>query len=387
VGPLNQGNFLFFVALLVAVKIEHDSPSTGKAKNFRNLYICLLLSFAAINLLSVFLATDAPGMAFTDRNNDYIYGLAITAALGLGLREMSEVSRVLMIMMILFGVFYAAELLTLPFRFPYLDGRFIGIREYNANIMAMNLLMMFAIYFASIFRLKTRFSTLLCVVAAGVSCALLFLTRTRFALLTMIFFTVPTSLVLQRRFGSKKHRLVTGLLIVFLVAPVGSYLWWHNADANRKSFKNMVTRFESWQGALRIMSMSEPHRVIIGHGNMEDVYGKLQEPFQLNIESQKGIVHTHNVVVQTFLESGILGTFNLILIWTLAWVGVFAIWIKNGPGGLGLEIPLATSLTTIAVMGQMDYPLWSINGKIAWCILGLSYAFIQITIREKSVSH
>ena len=35
-----------------------------------------------------------------------------------------------------------------------------------------------------------------------------------------------------------------------------------------------------------------------------------------------------------------------------AWARVFTIWIRNKPECIGLEIPLLTSLTTIAVMGS-----------------------------------
>ncbi len=383
VGPLNQGNFLFFVALLVAIKIERDIPSTGNARKFRNLYLALLLSFAIINILSVLLAVDAPGMTFSDRNNDYIYGLTIAAALGLGLRNMRDINRMLLVMMGLFGVFYTAELFTLPFRAPYINGRFIGIREYNANIMAMNLLMMFSVYFSSIYRSRGRFFTLLCVNGALVTFALLLMTKTRFALLTMIFVTLPLSLFLQRSFGSVKQRFVVALLTICFIAPAGSYYWWQRAEAGRKSTTNIFRRIESWRTSLKIMERSEPVRMVIGQGNMKDVYGKLNEKFQINMDSQKGIVHTHNLLIQTLLETGILGVLNLVFIWVLAWVGVFVIWIRNHPDGLGLEIPLATSLTTIVFMGQMDYPLWSINGKLAWFLLGLTYALIKVSLERK----
>jgi O-antigen ligase len=386
VGPLNQGNFLFFIALMVAIKIERDYPSAVGARNFRNLFLALLFSFAVINFLSVLMATDAPGMSFPNRNNDYIYGLTIAAALGLGLRNMRDINRMLLVMMVLFGVFYTAELLTLPFRSPYEDGRFIGIMEYNANVMAMNLLMMFSIYFASLFRVKDRLFTLLCAAAASVMCVLLFLTKTRFALLTMVFVTVPTSMILQRRFGRVKMRLVAAILIVFIIAPAGSYYWWQAADADRKSFANVDSRINSWRGSLKIAGESEAYRLIIGNGNMWEVYLKLHEHYKIDDKYQKNIVHTHNVLVQTFLESGILGVLNLVLIWILAWLGVFAVWVRDSPEGLGLEIPLLTSLTTIAVFGQMDYALWTINGKLAWFLLGLSYAFIQVNIRGNFVS-
>jgi O-antigen ligase len=119
---------------------------------------------------------------------------------------------------------------------------------------------------------------------------------------------------------------------------------------------------------------------------MWEVYLKLHEHYKIDDKYQKNIVHTHNVLVQTFLESGILGVLNLVLIWILAWLGVFAVWVRDIPEGLGLEIPLLTSLTTIAVFGQMDYALWTINGKLAWFLLGLSYAFIQVNIRGNFVS-
>jgi O-antigen ligase len=199
----------------------------------------------------------------------------------------------------------------------------------------------------------------------------------------MIFVTFPASLVLQSRFGTSKQRLAAALLTVCLVAPAGSYYWWNRAEAGRKSPANIVRRIESWQGVLKITSMSESYRMIIGHGNMEDVYGKLNEHFKINIKGQAGIVHTHNVLVQTFLESGILGAVSLTLIWLLGFVGVFQVWLRDKHGDLVLAGPLLTAMLTIAVMGQMDYPLWSINGKIGWYLLGLSYAFIKISFQGK----
>lgn len=385
VGPLNQGNFLFFVALLVAIKIERDVPSAGNARDFRNLFLTLLLSFAVINILSVLLAVDAPGMTFSDRNNDYVYGLTIAAALGLGLRNMRDIDRMLLVMMVLFGVFYTAELLTLPFRVPYKDGRFIGIREYNANIMAMNLLMMFSIYLASFFRVKGRLFTLLCFSGAVVMCIFLFLTKTRFALLTMSFITVPTAIIIQRRFSGVKVRLMAALLIIFIFTPAASYYWWQRADAGRKSPVNIMRRIKTWQASYEIMKLSDSYRLIIGHGNMEDVFEKLNKHYEVDTKNLKMIVHTHNMFIQTFLETGMLGFINLVALWVLALFGVLKLWYRNYSEHFDLAVPLSTSLITIVVMGQMDYPLWSINGKIAWFLLGLSFAYIKTSLEGKYV--
>jgi len=374
-GHHSDWNPFFFLALPFAFLLENNDPSEGKARHFRNLFISLLLSFALINILSAFFAVDAEGMEFSNRSNDHYYGVAIALGLGLGLRSLISVRRMLVILLVLGGIWYSWEFLNLFIGEPFMDGRFEGFWGYHWNTTAMMLLVLFSLNFSYSFAAQRKMSSLFSSVAAFLTGTLLFWTKSRFALLTLLIITIPCGLFLQRRVGSIRAKFVVAALVVCLITPMAGLLWFHKASPERKSLKNAKYRLTVWADTLKIIKESSDMRVVTGQGTILHNHLKLKKHFHVGSEVGSESPHAHNAILQVLLETGVLGVINFVLIWLVSFWGLLLVWLNYDSTYSDLSPALITSLVTIAAMNMLDYGLWGESGKLSWFVLGLAFAY------------
>jgi len=206
------------------------------------------------------------------------------------------------------------------------------------------------------------------------------LTQSRSSLLTAAFVTVPVALITQKRLLSFRKRFVAASLVFFLFAPILAFGWFSIADTGRKSPKTAYIRFQTWQTSLDIATREPWYRFYIGYGSIKDVNETLTEHFGL--DSHLG--HSHNVFLQTLLEMGILGLINLVIIFGIAFHGVYREWRIDKQAGGDLSPVFITAIATMLAVGQMEALLWGVQGKMVWIIVGLALAYGKLSYQESA---
>jgi len=379
-GDASRFNLLFFSAGLLTVWLERIDPHPEGSRNFRRLFFYALIFFALIHVTSLFGAIDLPGMELSRRNNNNFYGIVIALTLGMGLRDRRSIHRLLRLMLVFLGGWSIFELFSLSPEASFVGGRFIGIRHVNPNTIAKVLVIMFSVFICYAFIAKGRkiVGLMLCGLAA--TTLLLLLTQSRSSLLTATFVTVPVALITQKRLLNFQKRLIPACLVFFLIAPLLAFNWYSHADPGRKSFKTAVIRFNTWQTSLDMATREPWYRFYIGYGSIKDVNEILTEHFGL--DSHRG--HSHNIFLQTLLETGMLGLMTLIFIFGITLHGVYREWKVNQQASGDHSPVFITTIATILIVGQMDHVMNSLSGKLVWIILGLALAYGKLGIQESA---
>ena len=380
-GDASRFNVLFISAGLLAVWLERVDPHPEGSRNFRSLFFCSLMLFALINVISVFGAMDLPGMEFSKRNNSSFYGVFISLTLGMGLRDRRSIHRLVWLVLVFFGGWSIFELFSRSTETSFADGRFIGIRHINPNILGMGLVILFSVFlsYAFIPRDKRVIAVVLCGFAAIIW--LLLLTQARSSLLTAVFVTVPVALITQKRWLNFKRSLVAACLVFFLISPLLAFSWYSLADKGRKSPYTGVVRLHTYESSLDIATRDPWYRFYIGYGSIKGVNASLTEHF--GVDSHNG--HSHNIFLQTLIETGALGLVTFIAIFWVALHGVGRQWKNDKQAGGDLSPVFITTIITILVVGQMDHVMLNIPGKLVWIIVGLAMAYGKLGYQESAL--
>ena len=380
-GDKSRFFILFFSAGLLSVWLERIDPHPEGSRNFRRLIFCTLMLFALINVTSVFGAMDLPGMEFSKRNNDSFYGIFIALTLGMGLRDRRSIHHLLWQVLVFFGGWSVFELFSRSTETFLVDGRFIGIRHMNPNSLGMGLVILFSVFlsYAFIPRDKRVIAVVLCGFAATIW--LLLLTQARSSLLTAVFVTVPVALITQKNWLNFKRSLVVASLVFFLISPLLAFSWYSLADEGRKSPFTVIVRLHTYESSLDIATRQPWYRFYIGYGSIKGVNASLTEHF--GVDSHQG--HSHNIFLQTLIETGILGLMTLIFIFGIALHGVYREWKVDKQAGGDLSPVFITTIITILVVGQMDHVLQHESGKLAWIIVGLAMAYGKLGYQESAL--
>lgn len=379
----NYCDNLTTIALVCAVASNLIVLPKAKPRWPYLMFVLGIFGFYGFNLLSVKLADPALNLGVYQSKWMHLSGLMLALAAGLGLRTRGSRARLLAVLLAATGLWYLGELATIPWRPEvWLDNRFVGSREIH-TILGMELLPLFALFFACAVFLKNRklsFASLLGAVLFGI---LLFLNKSRFALLTMVYVTIPTTVSLQNRFGNFRQRLAAALVWFLLIGPAVSMVWYHYAGPGRRQTTSIEYRVIAWNYVLRITEQSPWYRIIIGHGRFPRTFDTLAEYYDTGFSKldkaplyRGRFGHCHNVLLQTFLETGILGVAGLACIYISAFYRAAAAWSRQKRPEIVSGVTVV-ALVTIAVMTQMDYNLggfYRVGGLFCWFITGLAFA-------------
>jgi O-antigen ligase len=259
-----------------------------------------------------------------------------------------------------------------------MDGRLRGFRSAH-TVLAMELLMLLALYAGCALAVKARWKTLAALAGAALTATLLFLTQTRSALLTLFYVTVPVMLILLGRFGPARRRVLAACLWLALAAPAATATWWYTASGERRDLTNASSRLQAWSVALKIAARVPWHRQLIGSGPCPGVFPRTAREQGLNVRTKEDgggevLTHAHNVFLQTLVASGIIGTVALVTMWAAGLRLALGAWRAGGAVSGPLAGVAALALLTWAALSQMDYGLYPLAGPLGWLSMGLGVA-------------
>ena len=375
------------LAALSTVVLVLVAPPRREPSRSRELFVGALVAFLLVNLAALTVLTKLPGAGRLHSKNSHVYEVALALAAGLGVRDRAMARRLLTVILVAFGVRYVLQVVSLPWcEEAFRGGRLQGVGSF-ATVLAMEFTVLFSLYLGSIAISRGTALALACVLAALLMTGLTLMTKTRFGLLTMVFVTLPAAIVVQKRIGTWRRRLVIALAWVLVVAPAASFCWWC-CNPGRHPMGAARGRFEAWEGAVRIAAAGPVPNMLIGYGPFRNVYraaaahnGMGPGDFPLHAGGRKQCpdmrfvpVHAHNVVMQRLVETGVLGAGALIMVWAVAFWSSLRAWLWGPEPAASLAGVLVVSLLTIAVMGQMDCLLYWTAGRLSWFITGLAFA-------------
>ena len=187
-------NSLALLALICAGVLAFVRPFPKETARVRWMFIGGLLAFLGINLLAVVLAEDIPGRGKVTYEYVHLPGVVVALAFGLGVRDEKAAWRLIAVLLVAAGLWYVGEVVSLLWRSPYLDNRFVGARGFH-TILAMELVILCALYLAAAAVAKKRVAALLSLAGAALTGVLILMTKTRLAILTLALVTVPCIVV------------------------------------------------------------------------------------------------------------------------------------------------------------------------------------------------
>lgn len=374
----NTGNVIAVLAGFAALALTILRPPGKAQRRSRLIFVAGLTVFLVVNVAAVALGRDFPGLGRTGRRMAHVYSVALALAVGLGVRSPRSARRLLVAFLMAFGLWYAWEAVSMPWRRPFLDGRLIGYRHYH-TVFAMEICIVFSVALGFAAAAAKRRTAALSLLLALLAMVLLLMTKTRLALLTVTFVPVPAVLFLQGRFGAWKRRLVFVLVWVLLIGPALGLAWWSMAGKSRRSMASVHSRVEAWGASLRIFSRAPWKKKLVGHGRFGNTYEVALDRYGVDVETR--LHHAHNVPLQALLESGLLGLGSLLSVWLVCFVASLKAWLHGEPDTTPLAAVLVAAMLTIAVMSQMDYTLNYVAGNAAWFLTGLAFACCRLPSR------
>jgi O-antigen ligase len=342
-------------------------------------FISTIMGFYLLNVLSVHWSDNIPGIGHSTSSWKHLPGLLLALSTGISLRNRKSASRLLAVLLVVSGLWYLGEMVSMPWRSVWQGNRYVGSREFH-TILAMELLPLFSLYLSSALLVKNRRTALLALSGAVLIGVVILLNKTRFVLLTMGFVTIPSAIVLQNRFGNLRNRLAAACLWVIVIAPAIGLIWYLNASPERRSFNNASLRVAAWKISMQITEQSPGYRILIGHGRFPHTFDALASYYRTDYDKINKIAlvrgqyhHAHNVLLQTFLETGILGVIALVCIWLAAFYRALSAWVKQKEPQ-AISGVMVVTMITIAVMAQMDYCFYGVAGFLCWFLIGLAFA-------------
>jgi hypothetical protein len=366
----HPGNAFALFALVCAVAAIALRPRAARWTRLHWAFVGALVAFLGVNLLAALLAEETPGVGSTDYERVHLAGVVVALATGLGVTEERRARILLWVLLAGSGLCYLAEAARLPFDSAYLDNRFVGSRNWH-TMLAMELLPVFALNLGLAASVSDVRVTALASAGAILTGLLVFMTKTRFALLTMLFVTVPAAFALQKRFGTRRRKLVAALVLFLLVAPAAGSVWYYSASGERRSPASVRTRLAGWRRSAQILARAPWGKALVGHGPGPRSFVAAAARYDAGPAVQH---HAHNVPLQTLIDGGVVGAAALVLAWSAALWRAFVAWRSRSGFEAAIPCALVAALLTMATMGQMDYCLHGLPGRLCWFVAGLSFA-------------
>lgn len=375
----------FIVMLCLAVKWL--APHSHPLHKYQRLLSASMLVFVGLNLLAFLLKTDIPNMGDANNKSAHIPGVMIALAFLLGVDKKYIARRLIHIFIFSALAYYSLELISLLWREPYITGRLIGSRIYH-TVFAMELLLslcFFLGFYVFNANKKWRIPTGL---AAAVVLFLMLLTKTRSVLIVLLLASVPVIILLQKKIGTRKAKMWTVCLWLFVIAPTFAALWWSQATPARRNMANAKSRIIAWKISLDVTTSAPPVRVLLGHGKYSRTFSATAIHYRTAspIINNERLVHAHNIILQTMIEVGLLGlaTFLFICSYSL-WI-IYLSFKKSSSRYDFIPRTLFLTIFTALAMGQLDYTLSWLSGHIFWMSCGFGGAYATLS-RRGSTRH
>ncbi len=361
-------------ALFSIVSIVHRPPSEKPVWPYW-VFIGAVVGYFVLNLLALCLAPEIPDMGNTNMKILYLPGILIALATGLGLRGARLPGRFLTAILIVSGLWYVKEAVSLVWTSPYLDNKLVLSRPYH-TVLAMELVLVLSLFIGYAALSRTRRHCLLSLAGAVLVAGLLLMTQTRSALLVAAFVTLPCVALVQNRWGSFRKRMTLFLILFCLVAPLGSMLWFSLASPERRSLTNAFGRFQAYMISVQISMERSCTENLFGNGRYTETFPAVARHYGIDPRVPEGpaLLHAHNVLLQTLVETGLLGTMALLLAWVAAAHRALSAWVCQEKTVAGVMV---IALLTMAAMGQFDHclnDLWGVHGQLCWFLVGLAFA-------------
>lgn len=179
---------------------------------------------------------------------------------------------------------------------------------------------------------------------------------------------------LARRFKMVILILVVLILAVPVILP-GAF--------RDRLFKGGVSdRQNIWSDAALIIEQrvhEEPWRVITGVGYGHQIFEELHKALpRKERDAQRVYDHTHNLYIELFLQSGLLGCFTMIWLFGASLVKVVRYQHIEKSINKVEVASFSASLAVLLVYGQVSLFLASLPALMFWSILGLLASAIQV---------
>jgi O-antigen ligase len=341
------------------------------------LFVAGLGAFLTINLTSAVLAEELPGRGGFSWRGMHLTGILVAFAAGVGLRRRGAVERLLGWLLLLSGIWYLGETVTMPWRSAFEDGRLAGDRGYP-TLLAAELVLLIALYLGNSLAWRRRLSRAASLAGAGLTGVLLFMTKGRAALLVLGAVAIPAVLLFQRRLGRTRTRIAAVCLWLLLLAPLGLVAWWCAASPERRSGTTVRSRLTIYRLCFQATANAPWYRAVIGHGPSRRVYPATVARYAgepPRVLGQK-IRHAHNNLFQIFLETGLIGVLAVTALWLIAFRSAWVAWRSDCGDSRSSALPgvLLAALVTVAANGAADYTLWHVTGRLSWLVVGLAFA-------------
>ena len=256
----NQADNIIVLALVLGIASFFFKPVNRNLLWPYYLFIISVIGFYGANSLSNILAPVLPNMGHTSSRVLGLPEMISTVSVAVCVRTQKQARWLLTCMLVIGLIWYLGELVHVLIGSNYFDNRLIGSRDYHTTF-GMELVIMFAAAFSMGILSSGYKKTLLFLIGAILIGTLLILNQTRFALLTVIFVTVPTAAFLQKRIGTLKNKIIIVLVLVFIAGPAASLVWYYNASAERRSLVNIKSRFGAWEVLYNITKKSSPQEL------------------------------------------------------------------------------------------------------------------------------
>jgi O-antigen ligase len=378
-------NVLAVATLVLTVVLVAINPGWHRISRQEQLFAGLLIAFIGANILAVILAPDIPDRGKFQSRNLHLTGIFIALSAGLGLRNQQKLKNLLWVLLSLAGLWFLGEALSLPWRNDaWMDNRFSGFRGHHA-LLGMELAIWACLFFGLVVMLRKWSGLILALAGIVLMTTLLLLNNTRGALLTTACVSIPVLLLLQKRWGSWSRRLWAAGIWLFLIVPVCVILWGNLTTPKRKSSRTLASRWSAYKTTAKICRQEPWSRVLIGNGRSSKIFEAAATHYGAprDWRERAYFAHAHNVLLQTFIETGLLGVLLLFSIWFMALRSVFSVW----PGSRGETATMAAVfiavLFTIAAIAQADYLLWQVPGELSWLMVGMAFACGRKTVDTK----
>jgi hypothetical protein len=182
-------------------------------------FVIGLLLFFATGAVATVLHGDEPGVGRAGIGRIDLFSTSLALATGLGVRGAEASKRLLNALLLVFGAYYAIELVRVPYQDCFVGGRLCGTRD-CAAAFGMELSVMAMLFWGrALFAQPGR--TRLAAAAGGVlATAHLAMTQTRSALLAFGLVGVPLLIAVWHRVLSPARRLAAvGAYVLLLVLP------------------------------------------------------------------------------------------------------------------------------------------------------------------------
>jgi O-antigen ligase len=129
------------------------------------------------------------------------------------------------------------------------------------------------------------------------------------------------------------------------------------------------SRIDLWNGAIKLIE----HRPLVGAG-LSGFQQRVQ-PYLTNFHSTAQFIDPHNIVLNFWVETGLLGliaaAWLIVLGFTFSWRG----WRSGTPEWRPLQLGVLLAMVAVVVHGMVDVPYFKNDLSLEfWAFLALTYA-------------